>query len=213
MDINAIDFQEAALAGVPEPDPNLKMDPSQFSWLVSKVELLGARVEEARQRLENKMAAMQKAFDEAAQNLEHDYQNEARAHQGEIQRLLAIHGPQARLFVKDRLARSKGRSFKIGSTQFGYRKTPDRLVVDDEAKVIQWAYANGLDDVVQVSERISLNALKTAANGVVPDGCRHLEGQDNFYAKFTSFEDPLISAIFSDEPPEVDNAIRNEETD
>ena len=95
--------------------------------------------------------------------------------------LLFLFGRQIETWVKDEIEKLNGRrkSIHLPAGSVGFRTTPTRLVVDDEASVIQWAKQN-LPSAIVVVEKLSRSILNEYAEktGVIPDAGVHVEPQN-----------------------------------
>ena len=85
-------------------------------------------------------------------------------------------------YAKQELGNGKTRSIKLLSGTVGFRKSPMKLEVLDEAQAMAWAKTH-LKDAVKVTEFL----LKTPIlehfkeTGEMPDGCDKVDPKDNFY--------------------------------
>jgi Bacteriophage Mu Gam like protein len=98
-----------------------------------------------------------------------------------------LFGDQLRDWVTAKLARMRGRrkSLALPAGQVGFRGLPARLVVDDEARVIEWAKTN-LPDAVEMVEKLSKSQLKQRFDqtGEIPPEGAHVEPEvESFYIR------------------------------
>lgn len=80
----------------------------------------------------------------------------------------------------------KKRSRSLPSGTFGFRKAPDRLVIQDADKALAFAKRTPqLAGEIKVTETIPTTPLKQWAQstGEVPDGCELVGGEDVFFVK------------------------------
>lgn len=167
MDVPAI-----ALASNPEVDIEvLESVPKQFAiiddrsanWLVKRI------------------VAARDYADRVKQWAEQEQRRAAR----EEQTLLYLFGRQAEEWAREEIAKtkSKRKSLNLPAGPIGFRRCPARLVVDDEATVLEWARTS-CPAAVQTVERLSKSALNThfGNNGELPpDGARVDPAQEKFF--------------------------------
>jgi len=118
-----------------------------------------------------------------------------------------VYGPQLEEFAKDRLEGQKTRSLKLLHGTIGFRKSPDKVVIDDEAAAIAALELLAVKDpdvyadAVRLRKEVAKTVVKTIfqVNGMrelytlpadiddpswVPTVAAHLEGgEDKFYTK------------------------------
>ncbi|MFA5377241.1 MAG: host-nuclease inhibitor Gam family protein [Dehalococcoidia bacterium] len=78
----------------------------------------------------------------------------------------------------------KKRSINLPFGIAGFRHTPDKLEIKDEAAALAWAKANK-PEAVKVRESILKEPLADhiKTTGEIPDGCEPVPGEDRFYTK------------------------------
>jgi hypothetical protein len=96
-------------------------------------------------------------------------------------------GPQLMDFARRKIAEQGGRRKSTGlpAGTVGFRSEASKLVVDDEASVIEWAKAN-LPQAVSIVERLSKSELNQhlEATGEVPGRGAHIEpAREKFFIK------------------------------
>jgi phage host-nuclease inhibitor protein Gam len=96
-------------------------------------------------------------------------------------------GAELEAFTRSSLDGGKKKSLALPAGTIGFRKTPEKLVITDEAKCLEWARKNAPASVVVVpaSERLSKSDLNLAvkANGVIPDGADIEPAVEKFYVR------------------------------
>jgi hypothetical protein len=111
---------------------------------------------------------------------------EARAAR-EAEWFLGRYGGELASWVEKQTAGGKRRSVALPAGVAGFRKQPQRVLVEDEAAVIAWAKTAHPELVVTVpaTERIAKAdlALVVKTTGEVPEGVRFSEERDEFYVK------------------------------
>jgi phage host-nuclease inhibitor protein Gam len=92
-----------------------------------------------------------------------------------------------RPFAETELATQGGkkRSVDLLCGRLGFRQSPARLEVDDEAAALAWLEANASDIMIRTKKEVKKADVKKAieAGGAVPDGVRLVPGEVNFYVE------------------------------
>lgn len=100
--------------------------------------------------------------------------------------LFLRYGRQLQEWVTKELARRRGRSrsLDLPDGRVGYRAEPERLVVNDEQSVLDWARASCPTAII-TSYRISRTALRQhlVETAELPDGVTVEPARDRFYLK------------------------------
>jgi hypothetical protein len=101
--------------------------------------------------------------------------------------LMLRYGPQLHEHARQRIGEQGGRrkSVNLPAGTIGFRHEGAKLLVDDEAKVIEWAKRNR-PELVCVVERLSKSGLNQhlEATGEAPDVGVHIEpAREKFYIK------------------------------
>jgi hypothetical protein len=139
-------------------------DRSSADWLVRKVVEADAHIRRVKEQSVREIARTQR---------ERDF-------------LLLRFGPQLERWAKAELQKHKGRrkSVLLLSGTVGFRTLAEKLVVDDELRLLAWAKRH-CRKAVAVIERVSKTALNqhVESSGELPDGA-HLEpAKEKFYIK------------------------------
>lgn len=94
----------------------------------------------------------------------------------------AAYTHQLEEFAKAKLDGAKAKSVKLLHGTIGFRKSPARLVIDDEGKAIEYAEQNCPD---AIKRSLSVSTLKAAfQNDPFDSDAMHLEpGEESFYFK------------------------------
>jgi len=89
-------------------------------------------------------------------------------------------------YIADSLQGEKRRSVKLPSGTAGFRASPDRVEVEDEAAALAWCEAN-LPAAVKTKKYLSLTEIKASlkAGGAMPEAVRLVGGETRFYVKET----------------------------
>lgn len=89
-----------------------------------------------------------------------------------------------RPFVTEELKGKKSRHVTFPAGEAGFRKSPDRLDITDEAVALMWAKAN-CPEAVKVTETVQKTPLKKRieSTGEMPDGVKLVPGEERFYIK------------------------------
>ena len=87
-------------------------------------------------------------------------------------------------YIADSLQGEKRRSVKLPSGTAGFRASPERVEVEDEAAALTWCEAN-LPAAVKVKKYLSLTEIKASikAGSAMPEAVRLVGGETRFYVK------------------------------
>lgn len=169
------------------PAPGLPKDPAQWtaeqaSWVLRLLGQLAADAERASLPYRREVERLQASLD----GLEVRAAREREWWERGLSAWLSAHPP------------ARGKSVDLPGGRLGWRKSPDRLEVEDESIVLQWArsfVASWTKDmplegkilaekIIKKEESLSKSALNEwhKKTGEVPPGARWVEGEDQFYA-------------------------------
>jgi hypothetical protein len=166
-------------------------DLRSFTWFSNKIELNIAKIHDHAKIADDKRKALQKVFNEEMEKIQSDFLAETTEQRATVAFLSQKYGQQAQRWALEHMKTLKGKakSFKIGRNQFGVRKDADKYQIINNDKVVQWAYAKGLEDMVQVESTVKVDDLKKYQKEheeEVIDGFRVIEGKDKFYVNADS---------------------------
>ncbi len=111
---------------------------------------------------------------------------EQRRARREEERLLLLFGDQLRRWALDEVTKFKGRrrSLSLPGGVVGFRATPARIVIRDEAVVMAWA-RRACPSAIVVSERLVKTPISehVQQTGEVPDGVEVTDPRDEFFIR------------------------------
>lgn len=105
-------------------------------------------------------------------------------------RLWSVLGPGAEAVAKQLLAGQKTKSIKLAFGTAGFRTTPQKFEVEDEAAVIAWAEEKGFFEMVKIKKELSKSAMNEAiknadggTGGELPPSVKLVPAHEKFYLK------------------------------
>lgn len=150
-------------------------DESSANWVLRKLTDIQTRRGAAQAMLDNEIEAMHRRFAKILGPLDRQ-ENFFRS----------AFGAQLAEWTRKSVEGQKKRSVTLLHGSVGYRKNPDKLVIDDEDAAITLAEDQGLTDLVRVKKEIAKTVLRKWMEGEGIDswGTAHIEpGEDTFYIK------------------------------
>lgn len=181
----------------------------EFTWYASKLELNAARINEHGHIKNERLAKLQRIFDEEIEKINADYVHETTMYRNNMLQLSKLFGVQALAFIKKHLAELKGKhkSFKVGSSSFGFKKESDKFKILDQEKLIAWAYANGHDDMVKVESKVMVSDVTKYYKevGEIPDGFEVEQGDDRLMANINGFNLFATTPVWGQEEEDASN--------
>lgn len=167
----------------PEAEEFVIDNDDKLAWYLEKLRLEQERITAAKARHHTRLKAIQAVMQEETMRLEAELEQEIKPSQLKMVGLQARFHAQVVLFIKEKLAKSRGKSLKMHGFQLGFRKQPDKFKAEDTQKLLDWCHANDPEKFIRFSESPDMSEIKAhfQETGERPDGVLIADGEDEFY--------------------------------
>jgi len=185
---------EIARAYTLEEDTTFRIkDRESAGWYVKKLAKISATIDEITAEADARVSELQAEIDAINQRRE----DALKAPERDLIYLTARYQPELEEWARSEIADGKTKSVKLSYGTVGVKKSPDKLVIDDEAAAILFAQNNEIYEAFKVEKKILkpglLGWLKENEMVEIKEYCSfadkdvvlaHIEpGSDEFYVK------------------------------
>ncbi len=151
-------------------------DESSANWVLKKLAFYEARLSAYQTMIDNEIESIRSRGEQITGPITR-----------QIEFFRAAFGDQLRAWTQEQIAGQKAKSVKLLHGSAGFRKSPERVNIIDEARAIKIAEELGLADVVRIRKEISKTnakaALGTPEGAALADVIEIQPGEDVFYIK------------------------------
>lgn len=117
-------------------------DEIKANWVLKQMADAQRRIDGVQAMIDDEIAAIRRRGDEIMKPL-----------QGRVQFFTAAFGANLAEWTREELAGSKKKSIALLHGMVGYRKSPDRFVIADEPRAVEWALDNDCEGAVEYKLR------------------------------------------------------------
>lgn len=165
----------------------------RLQWYLSKLQSISDRIEAHENVAKRQLSKLNEIVGIERDRIQSEFLAATSELRASLKFLSMKYGHQAYLFSREHMKTlpKKTKSFKLGSSQIGTRKEPDKFVIKDKEAVIDWAIGNQLDgELLNYETNIKVAALNEYLSnnpGILDSdeapAVSKVEGETNFYAK------------------------------
>lgn len=165
----------------------------RLQWYLGKLQSIADRIEAHENVAKRQISKLNEIMGIEKDRIQSEFLAATTELRASLKFLSMKYGHQAYLFSREHLKTlpKKTKSFKLGSSQIGTRKDPDKFVIKDKEAVIDWAIGNQIDgEILSYETNIKVSALEEYLknNEGVLEGddappVSKVEGETKFYAK------------------------------
>ncbi len=154
-------------------------DESKANWVLKQMAEAQARIDATQAMIAEEIAAINKRGEEIL-----------KPYQGRVEFFQTAFGTQLADWAKQQLDGRKEKSIKLLHGTIGFRKSADKLIIDDESKAIEWALENGYPGAVKYNigkTEFKKAYLSNIESNPVLQNIAHIDpAHDEFYCKAES---------------------------
>lgn len=165
----------------------------RLQWYLGKLQSLTDRIEAHGAVAKRQLQKLDEIVGKEKDRIQSEFIAATTELKASLKFLSMKYGHQAYLFSKEHMKTlpKKTKSFKLGSSQIGTRKDPDKIVIKDKEAVIDWAIGNQLDgEILSYETNIKVAALEEYIKnneGILESdnapAVSKVSGETKFYAK------------------------------